>query len=271
MITRVIVVFVNKNQKRRRSAMKKSQNNEGAEWEPAKLLPGRDYVTVAGDHHELVLATENPDETIIGGFHTLIADVGLIPGHPLSGYLAGDPLPASFWTQNHRAQCDRNDGLVYDPKYGIWVSIYLAMDDNRQILNLSFDQFEEYGKERGIRLITSDEFSSAAEGSNEMTNIQNSRRPDTSGGHVDQMGRRMISNIGCEDCAGFLWQYLSTPHPVYSDYQLIAGGDWGIAAIAGSRCRSASYYRWDTYTGIGARFVSEPRKPAATERKDDGA
>lgn len=37
----------------------------------------------------------------IGGFHCLCADVGVIDGHGLSGYVAGDILPASVWDLLH--------------------------------------------------------------------------------------------------------------------------------------------------------------------------
>ena len=105
---------------------------------------------------------------------------------------------------------------------------------------------------------------------------------------------RMISNIGCEDCCGALWQWLADSAAFYrgttgyygnlpggkgsiytvftsdpgadevdsSDYgmevKLVAGGNWSSAAAAGSRARSALNYRWNTNTSIGARFASEP-------------
>lgn len=38
----------------------------------------------------------------IGGFHCLCKDVGIIKGHALSGYVAGDILPATRWDLLHR-------------------------------------------------------------------------------------------------------------------------------------------------------------------------
>lgn len=58
-----------------------------------------------------------------------------------------------------------------------------------------------------MRLVWRHEFQMGAKGSNEQTNIQGSSDPNTTGGHVDTAGRRMISNIGLEDCCGVLWQF----------------------------------------------------------------
>ncbi len=58
------------------------------------------------------------------------------------------------------------------------------------------------------RLLKDIEFQLVAAGANEKTNIQGSADPVTTGGHVDTAGRRMISNIGCEDCCGVMWQWL---------------------------------------------------------------
>ena len=44
----------------------------------------------------------------------------------------------------------------------------------------------------------------------------------------------------------------------YGDVKLLAGGAWNNGSYCGSRCRAASYYRWDTSAGIGGRFCSLP-------------
>ena len=206
---------------------------------------------------------------LIGGFHTLCADVGDIPGHPLSGLLAGDILPLSVWDVQHQAACSQNnDGMVYDPLKDLWVDIYLASGTgettksayNGKISNSrKYEDFESDSKVVGKRLMTHEEFSSIAEGSNELSRIDGRKFPGKTGGHIDQVGRRMISNIGCEDCCGVLWQWLSTPDLDSPDeWRLIAGGAWGHAAYAGSRCRNAHNVRWATHTSLGARFASEP-------------
>jgi hypothetical protein len=226
------------------------------------LQPGQDYIITK----DLMLQIDpgEKDCRAIGGFHTLCADVGEIPGHPLSGYRAGDPLPSSLWNQRHRAKCGSNAGMVYDPKWDRWIDIYLYSTPDRKIIQKSLDDYEQIAETIGKRLPTHEEFSSLAEGSNELTNIAGSKLSPVSGGHVDTQKRRMISNIGCEDCAGLLWQWLKTSDPSDESDKLLAGGGWSGAAICGSRCRYAAYARWYTSTGIGARFVSEPLHPRKT-------
>jgi len=231
----------------------------------ARLIPGKDYFLYSRDN-EVIVSMEKETKSLIGGFHTLCADVGVIPGHPLSGYMAGDILPQSLWNLRHRARNGNNDGMAYDPNTKLWVDIYLpsGIDENTVSVyngkisnNRYFKDFVSDAKKTNKRLLTHDEFTSAAAGSNEMTNIKGSSFPGSTGGHVDQLGRRMISYIGCEDMCGVVWQWLSTPDPVYDDYGVYAGGGWYDGASSGSRDRDA-HARTDAYTNIGARFVAEP-------------
>jgi len=221
------------------------------------LLPGQDYIITK----KLKLTIASSDFNAIGGFHALCADVGDIPGHPLSGYKAGDPLPGSLWNLNHRAKCKSNGGMVYDRVRDLWVDIYLFSSPDRKIRHEMLEDYIKVGMECGKRLPTHEEFSSLAEGSNEMTNIGGSKYTPDTGWHVDTLGRRMISDIGCEDCAGLVWQWLSSVDPTNPSFRLVAGGPWSFAAYAGSRCRGARAYRWDTFTSLGARFVAEPLFP----------
>ena len=150
------------------------------------------------------------------------------------------------------------------------------------------------GNAVGMRFPRDGEFQSIAAGSNEETNIVGSGDPGTTGGHLDTAGRRMVSNEGAEDCCGAMYQWLLDEAYIYSgttgywgnlpgakgsgytnfaadpgapemdnadvgsDTKLSAGGAWDYAAIAGSRCRVAYFYRWYALTHVGARFVSEP-------------
>jgi hypothetical protein len=137
----------------------------------------------------------------------------------------------------------------------------------------------------GKRLLGDDEFQAIAAGSNEETNITGSADPVTTGGHVDTSSRRMVSNIGVEDCAGALWQWLRTASVRlddgtagiwidltgakgsfytfgtngYANTQLLAGGRWDSGAYCGSRCRGAHIYRWSADAAIGARGCAESR------------
>jgi hypothetical protein len=162
----------------------------------------------------------------IGGFHCECADVGTISGHPLTGYLAGDIIPRSCWDLSHRS-AGAQAGMVWAGKTDfdslagpkIWVALYLAsgtgsstvsangapISDNRNWMDFA-DDFAAIG----CRMLEDDEFQAIAAGSNEETNIAGSVDLGITGGHIDTAGRRMISNIGCEDCCGVMWQWLRT-------------------------------------------------------------
>jgi len=155
----------------------------------------------------------------IGGFHCLCVDVGTISGHSLTGYLDGDILPRSVWTQASHRPTSNPEGMVYVGNK-LWADIYLA--SNTTTLESKYNQtivdgasnpdyhwynFVERFAEIEKRLPTQAEFMALAIGSNEETNISGSADPGTTGGHSDTASRRMISNVGCEDCAGALWQW----------------------------------------------------------------
>ena len=91
----------------------------------------------------------------------------------------------------------------------------------------------------------------------------------------------MISDIGCEDCAGALNQWLrdtsanyngavaagwldlpgdkgSFYRPVDTDeIKLIAGGSWAYAAVCGSQCREAGVGRVLADASFGGRGKSK--------------
>ncbi len=227
----------------------------------------------------------------IGGFHTLCVAVGTISGHALTGYALKDILPASVWCLKHRSKTLVNVGQVYDSGIQKWVDIYLASGTGTGTTSVNggtisdtrnWNDFVDDGHAVGKRLPTDSEFQRIAAGSNEETNITGSADPVTTTGHIDTAGRRMISNIGCEDCCGAMWMWLldqssyvdaaiaagwydlpGSKGQLYrpedtGDVKLLAGGAWNAAANCGSRCRYASNFRWAASTSIGARFVSEP-------------
>lgn len=152
----------------------------------------------------------------IGGFHCLCLAVGTIAGHPLSGYLIGDILPDSIWDLNHRPVASP-EGMVYSEQTNVWVDIYLQSGNSASTTSSfggsitdgrSWMDFVDDLAAVRKRLLRDDEFQVVAEGSNQQTNIQGGADPVSTGGHVDSAGRRMISNIGCEDCCGVMWQWL---------------------------------------------------------------
>lgn len=182
----------------------------------------------------------------IGGFHCECANVGTISGHSLTGYLAGDIIPRSCWDLSHRS-AGAQAGMVWAGKTDfdslagpkIWVALYLAsgtgsstasangatISDTRDWMSF-VDDFAAIG----CRMLEDDEFQAIAAGSNEETNIAGSADPVTTGGHLDTAGRRMISNIGCEDCCGAMNQWLRTQSYRFDGaanhtHQVVVSGD----------------------------------------------
>jgi hypothetical protein len=152
----------------------------------------------------------------MGGFHTLCVSVGVIAGHTLTGYVANDILPASVWDLKHRPRSNP-EGMVFSEAISKWVDIYLASGTGASTASVyngtisdtrTWLDFIDDGGAVKKRLLDDIEFQLVAAGSNEQTNITSSADPVTTGGHVDTAARRMISNIGCEDCAGAMWQWL---------------------------------------------------------------
>lgn len=231
----------------------------------------------------------------IGGFHCLCLSVGAISGHSLTGWLTGDILPASIWDLLWRPVCSP-EGMVYSDQAGIWVDIYLqsgtgtstrsayaATITDTRTYNDHADDVAAVGK----RMLTDLEFQAVALGSNEQTNIAGGSDPVTTEGHRDTTSRRMISNIGVEDAAGSMWQWVDggfvyrNGDAAYSGAWawnlagasrgqvyvqggtgitgLRAGGDWNSGSLCGSRCRSAYYARSSAASNIGSRGCARSR------------
>lgn len=153
----------------------------------------------------------------IGGFHTLCVSAGTISGHSLTGYAAGEILPASIWDLKHRPHREL-PGMFYDPGRRGWYTIYLLSDDGASgvqsvygaaiLDNINWMDMNDRLSNVGMTMCDDAEFQSIAAGSNEETNIFGSADPVTTGGHTDTAGRRMISHLGAEDCCGAMWQWL---------------------------------------------------------------
>ena len=190
----------------------------------------------------------------IGGFHCLAVSVGTIAGHDLTGYIAGDVLPRSVWDLEHRP-VSSPEGMVYG-KHGQWVDIYLPSVSGGELVSVnggtisdgaSTERFHAYKFDQwygriGKKPIASLEFVAASIGSNQGTNIAGTADPVTTGGHTDTAGRRMISNIGCEDMCGVLYQW---------------GREQG--AVAGSSSWANAFDANDT--GVGGQHYNAPSRP----------
>ena len=189
----------------------------------------------------------------IGGFHCLCKSVGTISGHTLSGYVIGDILPLSAWDLIHRP-VSNPEAMVYIKEINKWVDIYLAGLSGTTLINeygattadgssspgYHSEKFVEEFALQYKRPLYRREFQVVAKGSNEMTSIQGSADPNTTGGHVDTAGRRMISNYGLEDCCGALWQWGADEYDCYNGN----GVSWSSANfyLSGYSWQSKSVY-----------------------------
>lgn len=231
----------------------------------------------------------------IGGFHCLCKDVGVIEGHTLSGYVAGDILPATRWDLEHRPK-GNPEGFAYEELTDCWIAIYLPSWDGTKLVSVyngviadgsstkkwHGEAFYEQFAKQGMRLVWRHEFQMGAKGSNEQTSIQGSSDPNTTGGHVDTAGRRMISNIGLEDCCGVLWQFSMDlgfaggsgwTNSVYNSsvddrsygqtygtlYRLLLGSRWNLGAPCGSRSAHCNVSSASVGVYVSSRGASEPR------------
>ena len=231
----------------------------------------------------------------IGGFHCLCKDVGVIEGHTLSGYVTGDILPATRWDLLHRPKGEP-EGFAYEELTDCWIGIYLPSWDGTKLVSVyngviadgtstkkwHGEAFYEQFAKQGMRLVWRHEFQMGAKGSNEQTNIQGSSDPNTTGGHVDTAGRRMISNIGLEDCCGVLWQFAmdlgfaggsswtnSTYNSSVDDrsygqtygtlYRLLLGARWICGGSSGSRSAACDNSSANVSVNPSARGASEPK------------
>lgn len=153
----------------------------------------------------------------IGGFHCLCNSVGTISNHSLTDYITGDILPASVWCLLWRSDSGSNVGLVYDSKLNKWVGIYFVSGTKTAPTNVYggtiLDTITWYEACDAATLLNMQlpgdaQFQTFAAGSPEGVNIYSSADPVTVGGYVSTGSVRMISNIGCEGCAGQLYQWL---------------------------------------------------------------
>lgn len=231
----------------------------------------------------------------IGGFHCLCKDVGVIEGHTLSGYVTGDILPATRWDLLHRPKGEP-EGFAYEELTDCWIGIYLSSWDGIKLVSVyngviadgsstkrwHGEAFYEQFAKQGMRLVWRHEFQMGAKGSNEQTNIKGSSDPNTTGGHVDTAERRMISNIGLEDCCGVSWQFAmdlgfaggsswtdSTYNSSVDDrsygqtygtlHRLHLGVCWDGSSHSGSRSAVCDRSSASTKANASARGASEPK------------
>jgi hypothetical protein len=114
--------------------------------------------------------------------------------HSLSGFVAGDILPASIWDVRHRPVCNPQ-GMAYDSKSNVWADIYLMNSAANGGLSSTnngtlpsqpiWNDCVDWAGSMSKRLPYDPEFQLFATGSPEMTNISTGAAPSTTGGYID--------------------------------------------------------------------------------------
>ena len=199
----------------------------------------------------------------IGGFHCLCLNVGTIANHALTGYLTGSIIPNSVWCLNHRAANHNNIGMVYDEYDQLWKAIYLPSLSGSNAVSVFGGTISDtvtwfnavaYCANSGTRLLRDDEFTSMATGTPEAVNIYGSADPVTTGGHVSTGSVRLISNIGCEDCAGVLYQWLDEQSYRFDGaaahtHSVTVSGDAQTVTSGNASADVAPAWGWKAQTG----------------------
>jgi hypothetical protein len=207
----------------------------------------------------------------VAGFHCLSVAVGAIAGHTLTGFVAGDVLPASIWDLKHKPREASPEGMVYSDQINAWVDIYLASGTGTATASVNgatisdtrtWNDFVDDGAAVKKRLLFDTEFQTIAAGSNEQTNIAGSADPVTTGGHVDTAARRMVSNIGCEDCCGVLWQWLDEQSYQFSGaanhtHQVTVSGDAETATTGNPSGDVAPAWAYKTLGGNKGQLYAQ--------------
>lgn len=228
-------------------------------------------------------------KTISALTSTTYYDVATVP-HTLAGFSAGDILPESVFCLGFLPHAvdtgfEGAMGMVYDVDTDKAIDIYLQSGTGNNTATVfgathtvsrQQQNFEDDMRCVCKQLLSDEEFTSAALGGNELTNIQGSADATSVGGHSDTLSRRMTSFIGCEEMCGYLWQFLnnisanggsSSWNNVYGNnnfgqlngisFIYLAGGDIVNGSSCGSRCRDVLNSRSALYNVLGARGSSK--------------
>jgi hypothetical protein len=148
--------------------------------------------------------------------------------HSLEGYVAGDILSASVWDLWNKPLSGSTAGMAKLPS-GKWTQAYFYSGTGANSASvygatitygLCFNDHLRDLQAVGLRLPSGNEFTEFARGS-AISWISTQAAPATAGGAVDLYGRRLVSNIGCEQVTGCYWTYISD---YYSGAAVVAMG-----------------------------------------------
>jgi len=222
----------------------------------------------------------------LGGFHYGVNRRNTsAPGNVFNGI-----LPRSVWTHAHRPKCVP-EGMVY-LSGGVWVDIYLSSDDGAGGTQSVFDVLPLSGIESlnwyvantrlaavGKRMLSYQEFIQAAAGSPPGTGSGNQNAWSSAGDRAATgFVTNAVSNIGCRDCVGNLWEWLGDivasgigENPAWfnpmsaldqgqmwinaeNDFRaILAGGSYFNGALIGARSACTQFSPWTSNPSFGVR------------------
>ena len=226
-----------------------------------ELVAGKDY-GVGIDALGGVFASALTDDPLsgpwIGGFH-------FAPGGCASERAGGDSTPAinpcSVWGRDLRPACPDPPGMaLVEAKDGhrFWADIYLLgadhkengtsrhgveIADGRSLPRLDFKIASEIVADHGKRLLTYDEFRTAAFGVTERSSADGD--PKKTG-----LDAARTSKFGLMQASGNLWVWGTDGDPD-DPRPSIFGGSWLFGSNSGSRCA-----RLDGWPGYSSGFLS---------------
>ncbi|MDH0615897.1 MULTISPECIES: hypothetical protein [unclassified Agrobacterium] len=234
------------------------------------LVPGRDYavgINAMGDLFATV-ANDNPlNGDFFAGFH-------FAPGGNAVERKGGDSVPAinphSLWDIEYRPACPDPRGMVRVIAGNIvWVDIYLLGADHAvhgtsrfgvapatgsTLDLLDYPTAKSILEGHGKRLLTYDEFRTAAHGVTERSAAAN--RPRTTG-----LDAARTSLYGLMQATGNLWVW-GTDGDIDDPRPSIFGGSGINGEYAGSRYAALDYWPVHSLVYIGARGASDHLTPA---------
>ena len=237
-----------------------------------ELVAGKDYgvgIDALGGVFASALSDNPLSGPWIGGFH-------FAPGGNASERSGGDSTPAinpySVWDRDFRPACPDPRGMtLVDAKDGhhFWADIYLLgvdhkengtsrygveIADGRSLPRLDFKIASEIVADHGKRLLTYDEFRTAAFGVTERSSADGD--PKKTG-----LDAARTSKFGLMQASGNLWVWGTDGHPD-DPRPSIFGGAWFDGSLSGSRFARLGGWGVDSYGVISARGASDHLNPA---------
>ncbi|MFT4162745.1 hypothetical protein [Shinella sp.] len=237
----------------------------------SQQIVGADYavlIDMGGKPYATPVAANPLTSPFVAGFH-------FSPGGCAAERNGGDATPAinpySLWDLDFRPSCPDPRGMaLVEAKDGhlFWVDIYLTGVDHKDqgtsrygveiadgwsLPRLDYQTASDFVSIHGKRLLTYDEFRSAAFGVTEHSCADDD--PKKTG-----LDAARTSRFGLMQATGNLWIW-GTDGDDEDPRPSIFGGSWISGSFAGSRCAGLDYWAENSFGSIGLRAASDHMAP----------